>query len=155
MCTKSKRRGKSSKLSPPTPRTEPRVGQHTIAMLKASQFKGPIPQPEMLEKYNQVHAGLADRIVSMAESEAEHRRAVERDIVHAQIQDAEQERTERRIGQFLALLIALTVVIAGAYVSTHGAAWPGALLGSTGVTGLVMAFLGQRTNQHANKSKGQ
>ena len=40
-------------------------------------YSGPIPPPESLAKYNDIHPGLAERIITMAESEAIHRRKME------------------------------------------------------------------------------
>ena len=39
-----------------------------------SYQEGPLPDPSSLGEYDQVLPGLADRIVNMAEEEAEHRR---------------------------------------------------------------------------------
>ena len=51
-------------------------------------FSGPLPAPEQLEHYERVQAGLADRIVvmaekqyAMAESQTAHRQTLERRIV--------------------------------------------------------------------------
>jgi len=44
--------------------------QRQSMMMKAAQaysFSGPLPPPEILEKYNQVVPGLAERIITMAE----------------------------------------------------------------------------------------
>ncbi|NOT02222.1 MAG: hypothetical protein HOP29_16560 [Phycisphaerales bacterium] len=86
----------------------------------------------------------------MAEEQAAHRHLLQNSILSAQIDDAKRDRTERRIGQFLAFGIAIMAFSAGTYAIAIGAEWPGALLGGTGVTGLVMAFLNQRRNERPN-----
>jgi len=61
---------------------------------------GPLPPPEILQKYNQVEPGLAERIVSMVEKQSEHRRSLEKKVVFS---------GERRalLGQIMAFVIAL------------------------------------------------
>jgi uncharacterized membrane protein len=41
-----------------------------MKVAKAYSISGPLPPPEVLEKYNQVVPGLADRIITMAEQQA-------------------------------------------------------------------------------------
>ena len=45
------------------------------------QFSGPLPPPDVLEKYNQVAPEAANRIIAMAEQETGHRRDMERMII--------------------------------------------------------------------------
>ncbi|MCL2291097.1 MAG: DUF2335 domain-containing protein [Bacteroidetes bacterium] len=53
---------------------KPQISRSVIAQ---QHYSGPIPPPEALAKYNEVHPGLAERIITMAESEALHRRKTE------------------------------------------------------------------------------
>lgn len=48
---------------------------------RSTRFSGPLPSPETLHEFEQVLPGLAERIVRMAEQEADHRRLVERRLV--------------------------------------------------------------------------
>ena len=106
-----------------------------------TQYQGPIPPPNLLDLYESVHRGLADRIVVMAEKEQSHRQEMEQKDINAGIMFAGKEFLEARIGQFCALTIGLFAIGAGAYCATHGAPWPGALIGSSGVGGLVSVFI--------------
>lgn len=45
------------------------------------QFSGPLPPPDVLERYNQVTPEAANRIITMAEQETGHRRNMEQIIV--------------------------------------------------------------------------
>lgn len=47
-----------------------------------SYQEGPLPDPSSLGEYDQVLPGLADRIVNMAEEEAEHRRKTQARIIN-------------------------------------------------------------------------
>ncbi len=40
-------------------------------------FSGPLPHPDLLRHYNEILPGVAERIFSMAEAEAEHQHAME------------------------------------------------------------------------------
>jgi len=134
----------------PTPR-----GSAHLTVSKTTEFHGPLPPPSVLAEYDRVKSGLAERIVAMAEQQAQHRKEMEREVLAAQIVDAKADRSERRFGQVFAFCIALVCFIAGTYTATHGAPWPGALLGGTGVTGIVLAFLNQRrTEKLQSKEEG-
>jgi len=52
-----------------------------IQTVSQQTFSGPIPPPEMLGQYDAIQNGLADRIVSMAESQQTHRQSLEKQSV--------------------------------------------------------------------------
>ncbi len=107
----------------------------------AEQYQGPIPPPKFLSAYEEICPGLADRIIIMAEKEQTHRQDMEDKDLNASVEMARKEYSEARLGQVFALIIGLAVVGAGTYCATHGAGWPGAVIGSSGVLGLVSAFI--------------
>jgi uncharacterized membrane protein len=51
----------------------------------ASSFSGPLPPAEELLKYEQSVPGLAGRIASMAENQAQHRMALETKVINSDI----------------------------------------------------------------------
>ena len=115
-------------------------------------FSGPLPPPSVLEKYEQILPGLADRIVSMAEKEETHRHAQNQIALKAEIElqqkalEAEREgmraeMQEARWGQILAFCIGSLTIAAGSYLALHDAQIPGTILGSGGVVGLVSVFI--------------
>lgn len=53
----------------------------SLQIHKESSYSGPIPDPESLAKYEQISPGFAERILSMAEEEARHRRRNEDRLV--------------------------------------------------------------------------
>ena len=114
-------------------------------------FSGPIPDPNTLQRYESIKNGLADRIVSMAERQSEHRQALEKKSLDAEIKNKEKEFSEARLGQIFALIIGLTAIICGTFASFNGAQWFGSIIGGGGVIGLVSVFiLGRKTED--NKS---
>jgi len=42
------------------------------------QFSGPLPHPEILNRYDQIITGAAERILIMAEEDARHQRDIEK-----------------------------------------------------------------------------
>ncbi len=46
-------------------------------------FTGPLPPPEVLAKYDDIQEGFADRIITMAEKQSEHRRDLEKNVVNS------------------------------------------------------------------------
>jgi len=107
-------------------------------VLRQIYHSGPIPHPIILRQYEELLPGAADRIIKMAEKQAEHRQELEKknlDYSHGQITK----------GQYLGFFIGLISIIAGAYCSIQGATIPGSFIGTAGVVGLVTVFvLGSR-----------
>ena len=66
-------------------------------------FTGPIPPPTVLEAYEKLVPGAADRILKMAESQTAHRQEIEKVVIRAGARDS-----------FLGILVA-AVVVAGAF----------------------------------------
>jgi len=102
---------------------------------------GPIPAPEDLAKYNSIISGAAERILAMAESEVEHRQRQEVDTLNANISDRASARTEIKLGQILAFILCLTVIGCGTFIAINGAIWPGVILSTAGLSGIIAAYL--------------
>ena len=108
------------------------------------QFRGPLPPPDVLEKYNQVAPDAANRIITMAEQETSHRRDMEHLIIS-------NEYKEAKIGQICAVLIGSLAIIAGSVISVLGAQLAGAAIGGCGVIGLVSVFVIGRKGDRLRK----
>lgn len=117
---------------PPGERTQAVRHYTQSAQLEISQ--SPWPPPDILGRYEEITPGSAERLIRLVEQEAEHRRALEVKQLHSEI-------SETRIGQWMAFLIGLFTIAAGAYTALQGAEWPGALMGSGGVIGLAAVFI--------------
>lgn len=101
---------------------------------KITAHRGPLPQWEDLEKYGQIIPNGADRIMSMAEKQQDHRQALETKAINEQL-------TQSKRGQTFGLLIGLTAIIGGVACILLGHEWSGAFLGGGGLTGLVSVFV--------------
>lgn len=125
--------------------TQPEVGQETARLLAqfsfASSFSSPFLPPAVLEEYERVLPGTAERLIAMAEAQSAHRKAMEEKKLNAEIADAKADRNEAERGQYCGLAIGITAIISGAVVAGTGHEWAGGFIGSAGVIGLVTAFI--------------
>ncbi len=126
------------------------VEEHIVAQ----QFEGPLPPPSTLAQYNNIQKGFADRIVTLAENESNHRHEMDKKFLDANIKLNRDEVIEARIGQFCGLIIGLAAIFGGSYTAMNGSQITGSLIGTSGVVGLVSAFiLGRKKPKNNNKTK--
>lgn len=103
-------------------------------MQRMSQsFSGPIPPPELLEKYNDVIPNAAERILAMAEKQQEHRQALERKVVFANAEAQKQ-------GMYLGFIIVMAAIIGGTWLIAKGKELTGLVSVITALVGLVGVF---------------
>jgi uncharacterized membrane protein len=63
-------------------KSKPKVQTPQKFSVHQSQFyQGPLPPAQQLQQYEQIQPGFADRILSLTEGEAAHRRQLEAEIV--------------------------------------------------------------------------
>lgn len=93
---------------------------HSIEV--AAAFRGPLPPPDMLRVYEEALPGLAERIVTEAETESAHRRRMEETELAADIGLA-------RRGQTGAWLIGFAFLVAAVVLAVTGNALIGGVLG--------------------------
>lgn len=110
-----------------------------------SFFSGPLPPPEILRQYDEAHAGLADRIVSMAESEQSHRHSVESAALQGSI-DAEKR------GQNYALLLCVLVILASCGLIWNGNEVSGTILAGGTLAALAYVFITGRRGKGLSES---
>jgi len=107
----------------------------------SESFAGPLPPPSLLSGYEDACAGAADRIIRVAEQEAEHRRALETAIVKSGIAEIEKQFNESKRGQICAVVITLVAIAAGTYLAMNGHELSGGLIGVGGIGGIVTTFI--------------
>ncbi len=105
------------------------------------QFSGPMPPPELLERYEQICPGSADRMLGLVEGEAKYRREMESAIVHSEIDRTRKSFAEAKRGQICAVIITLSTLIAGVYAAVTGHEVSGSIIGSAGIGGIVTTFI--------------
>ena len=101
---------------------------------KITAHQGPLPYWQDLEKYGKIIPNGADRIMSMAEKQQEHRMSLETTAIKEQL-------TQSKRGQIFGLLVGLIAIMGGVVCIMFGHEWSGAFLGGGGLTGLVSVFV--------------
>jgi uncharacterized membrane protein len=83
---------------------EDRVRAVGIIIQKVEMLSGPLPPPVVLEQYDNVMPGLANRIVAMAETTLAHDQEVQTKILDADIRASNRDHVYRSMGMVIALL---------------------------------------------------
>jgi uncharacterized membrane protein len=105
------------------------------AVLSAEyRHSGPLPDPRTLQMYDAVMPGLGERIVTMAEDEARHRRDLERKVVGSDVDRA-------RDGQRMAFALAVFFLGASVWLALAGHPVPGTIIGTVDIVALVTVFI--------------
>lgn len=125
--------------------------QRTIVHRQEEKFtfrkvhKGPLPAPEVLEQYENILPGAADRIIMLAENQAKHRQDLEKIAVKGAVRDS-------LLGLIFAFVFCIFVT-GGAIFSMHeGNIITGTILGGVGLVTVVTAFIQGRSNHKDENS---
>jgi len=92
-----------------TPDSPPR----RLLEVRGQHFSGPLPHPDILARYNEVVPNGADRIMGMAERQAEHRQFLEKTNVVS-------EKNRAYLGMILAFTLAIFFGGCGTYLIING-----------------------------------
>lgn len=122
-----------------------------VAVTQASsyQFSGPLPHPAILQQYDAVLPGAADRIIRMAENQEGHRHKLESAVVHAEIRKS-------YFGMVCGLIVALTGMGIGGLLLNAGHTIGGSIFAGVPLTGLVTVFVvgaTQRRKERETKTR--
>jgi uncharacterized membrane protein len=125
------------------------INNHLKLVSQQVSFSGPIPHPDLLQKYDQIIPNGADRIVTMAENQSRHRQHLEKwAVIGGTILSY--------VGVFIAGAIALFVSYYGYLLILNGYAIPGTIFSGVGLVGLVSAFIyGTRSRREERERKYQ
>jgi uncharacterized membrane protein len=137
--------------APSSPQSQPlpldQSGQVVTVQQTVQGFTGPIPPPQVLAGYEAVLPGLANRIVTMAERQSQHRQSLEQQVVSANIRHAE-------IGLWLGAAVAALLAAAAVLVTLAGYPETGAVIGAVDIVGVVTVFvLRQRAEERELQDK--
>jgi uncharacterized membrane protein len=104
-------------------------------------YKGIIPSPDDLKKYNEVIPNGADRLTRLAEEQSKHRQELEKKVITSQIKQSST-------GQWMAFIIAIFSLSITAYLSLNGQTTVASILASTTIIGLASVFvLGKKSQK--------
>lgn len=108
--------------------------RHASAMVKQEIRSGPLPAPEDLERYNQIVANGAERIMKMAENQHAHRIGMESKVITSQ-------NFQSLLGVIFAFILGLTGIVGSIYLIMNGHEVGGTVLSGISLTSLVSAFI--------------
>lgn len=114
----------------------PTAKQPSSAQIRAQMafHSGPLPPPEILENYERVVPGSAERILVMAENQSAHRQKLESRYLSAETRNS-------LLGIIFALLLGITGLSISELCIYAGQGWPGAALGGATLVSLVGTFI--------------
>lgn len=127
----------SESINPPSQKANqnPAPGVHIEQHV---EFSGPIPPPAILERYEKLIPGAAERILSMAEKQSNHRQAMEKRIIYS-------ETFQAKAGMFFAFLIVIAALIIGGYLSLKNSPVSGLISLITAIGVIVTTFMLKRS----------
>ena len=122
-----------------TPAEFPDEAQHAVVVRQAyAAFSGPLPPPSLLKGYEEVCPGSADRIITMAEKQQQHRHSME------------------KWGLAASFLLTFTLVIGSIWLVYQGKELTGLvlLIGETvSLAGLFLWGRKRKEQEHAEREK--
>ena len=128
------------------------IGQPvTLTQESAHLYQGPIPPPEVLQRFDEMVPGAAERLIQLAIDESLHRRAMEQQTLTANIanqahhqqlvtQQAKAATQTERLSQLLGFSIALTC-IAMAFLLANSSPWVAGVFIGIPMASVIRAFL--------------
>lgn len=108
-----------------------------LTQVVSKSHSGPIPSAEELEHLERVQSGLADRVVSMAEKEQQHRHSTLESVV-------DKEFTFRKRGQWFMLAALILLLLAVALLALLGDTKSAAWLGGATIVAVVSVIVSGR-----------
>ncbi len=109
-------------------------------------YSGPIPPASELAKYAEIDKNLPNRILTIAESQKNHRIDIENKIVISQL-------IESRIGQMFAFCLGVLGILASVVIAYLGYPTQAVVFGSGTIVALVTVFLVGKARQKNSENK--
>jgi len=109
--------------------------ERRLQMVKQElHFSGPLPPPETLEKYENVIPGAAERILSMAEKQSDHRQQLEKTVINSDTKNS-------RRGLCFALAMGLLSLLLSTFLVYNGHTVGGTILGGSYLVSVISSFI--------------
>jgi uncharacterized membrane protein len=106
-----------------------------------SAFSGPLPPPEILDRYNAIIPNGADRLLRLVELQSEHRRSCEATNLNSSISIAKR-------GQLFAFILSLFGLFSAIFCAYIRQPVPSSIIGGGTLLGLASLFIkGRRQNK--------
>lgn len=130
-----------------TPTNEHHSRRRLVSVSAQQIFEGPLPPPKLLEGYERICPGAADRIIKMAENQSSHRMSIEKIMVKSGSRDS-------LLGVVFAFFLGLSGVCASVFLFTLEKNFPGYTIFITSLFTLVgSAIAGKKANSDEIRRK--
>jgi len=127
------------------PETKRSLAEKQIEFL-CYEYRGVIPSPDDLRKYNEIIPNGADRLTKMAEEQSAHRQNMESKVIRWQI-------FQSISGQWMAFIIAIFAYTLTYLLANSGNTEVACILASTTIVGLVSVFIFGKRRQKRDLEK--
>ena len=105
-----------------------------ISLSITRSFSGPLPPPELLQGYNEVVKGGAERIFSQFEKQSDHRIKLEAEVIPEQLNQSKR-------GQFFGFVLVVLCLICAMIALMNGYEVFAIVIASTTIVGLAGVFV--------------
>lgn len=109
-------------------------------------FLGPLPPPDVIRQYDEICPGAADRIIGMAERQAQHRQTIESKVINS-------DTVNSKMGMVFGFVIALISIIGGVYIILQDKIFPGIAIIMAMLVSLVGTFVYGSHQRRIERSK--
>ncbi|HEY6991144.1 MAG TPA: DUF2335 domain-containing protein [Bryobacteraceae bacterium] len=141
MSAKPPKKPNGKQVSPQSPVDPTRNYPVISQVVQQASFSGPLPPPAILKQYNDIVPGAAERILSAAELEGDHRRRLELLVLEHNGKILRYTARDILLGQIFAFILSLGFLVLAADCIYTGYPWAGAILSAIGFGGIVSTFI--------------
>lgn len=117
-----------------------------IIQAEMSQWSGPLPRPDALERYNQIVPTAAERIIKMAETQHDHRLAIEKKVVDSNV-------NSQKLGTIFGFIVSVTAILGGIFLAYVGKETSGLAAIIAALVGLATVFVYGKSEQKKDLGK--
>jgi len=110
------------------------IAEFTIVEVRQESMSGPLPHPMILEGYEKILKGTADRVIIMAEDNAKNRHEINHKIV-----DADIKRSSK--GQIFGFVLSILFIGAAIICAYLKQPFPASILGVGGFSSIISIFV--------------
>lgn len=112
-----------------------------IKFKKSEMFAGPVPHPEIIEKYEKIYPGAAKIIFEEWDSQVKHRHYIEKSVVWA-------DNVKSILGVIFGFIAVVSAIAGGVYTALNGLQLFGGGLSFAGLAMLATAFITSRKRKN-------
>jgi uncharacterized membrane protein len=106
----------------------------SVSLQYAEEYEGLIPHPKLMEQWDKLIPGSAEKIFNRFEKQSDHRMDIEKRVVKA-------NNFKQYIGPIFAFIISILAIGGGIYIALHGSVGLGGILSFAGLGTVVAPFL--------------